>query len=266
MKKVLLIKASPRAGWSDRAAVTLAEMLGEKDVEVRTVALRDLAIGQCRGCGVCFGKGAKFCPMSEDAAQKLLSEMIWADGVVFVLPNYAMQVPGLLKNLIDRLSFVFHRPRLFGRVFMAVIAQGIYGGKEVHKYLNKTMEFWGFRPVKGAVVQGALYPNDTLSAEAERKTVEKLRKASGRFVKTLNSGKPKTPSFFRVAIYRSTRTAMQYFEDVLAPDRAHYQKNGWFDAPYYYKVAQGPFKRAFGALIDVSVRRSAKKNKKKILE
>ena len=120
--------------------------------------------------------------------------------------------------------------------------------------------------MKGAVVQGALYPNDTLSAEAERKTVEKLRKASGRFVKTLNSGKPKTPSFFRVAIYRSTRTAMRYYEDVLAPDRAHYQKHGWFDAPYYYKVAQGPFKRAFGALIDVSVRRSAKKNKKKILE
>ena len=217
MKKVLLIKASPRAGWSDRAAESFAEIFSEKDIEVRTVVLRDLAIGYCRGCGVCIGKGEASCPMREDAAQKILKEMLWADGVVFVTPNYALQVPGLLKNLIDRLSFVFHRPRLFGRVFMAIVVQGIHGGKGIHKYLNYTMEFWGFRPVKGAVLQGALYPNEKLAAEAERKNREKLLEAAGRFEKTLISGKLKTPSFFRVAIFRSTRSAMRHYEDVFPP-------------------------------------------------
>ena len=204
MKKALLLMASPRAGWSDGAAETLAEILAEKGVQVRTAAVREEEIGYCRGCGACMGRGEKACPMSGDGAQRLLSEMLWADGVVILTPNYALQVPALLKNLLDRLSFVFHRPRFFGRVFMPIIAQGIYGGRGVHKYLNDTMEFWGFRPVKGAVLQGALYPNEKLSAEAAGKNREKLGAAAGRFVDALNSERPKKPSFFRLMIFRTT--------------------------------------------------------------
>jgi len=109
MKKALLLKASPRAGWSDGAAETLAEILAEKGVEVRTAAVREEEIGYCRGCGACMGRGEESCPMSGDGAQRLLSEMLCADGVVILTPNYALQVPALLKNLLDRLSFVFHR-------------------------------------------------------------------------------------------------------------------------------------------------------------
>ncbi len=64
MKKALLLMASPRAGWSDGAAETLAEILAEKGVEVRTAAVREEEIGYCRGCGACMGRGEKACPMS----------------------------------------------------------------------------------------------------------------------------------------------------------------------------------------------------------
>jgi multimeric flavodoxin WrbA len=228
--------------------------------------VREEEIGYCRGCGACMGRGEESCPMSDDGAQRLLSEMLWADGVVILTPNYALQVPALLKNLLDRLSFVFHRPRFFGRVFMPIIAQGIYGGRGVHKYLNDTMEFWGFSPVKGAVLQGALYPNEKLSAEAAGKNREKLGAAAGRFVDALNSGKPRKPSFFRLMIFRTTRSSMKHFEDALEPDRAYFKERGWFDSPYYYPVALGPHKRLFGALADACVRRAAKKNAHRILE
>ncbi|MFZ5973904.1 MAG: flavodoxin family protein [Bacillota bacterium] len=263
MKKVLILEASPRSGWSAKAARMLEGLLTGKNIEVKTAALREEAIGYCRGCGVCIGKGEGYCPMHEDAAQKLLEEMLRADGVIIVTPNYALQVPGLLKNLLDRLSFVFHRPRLFGRVFMSVVISGVYGGPKINKYLNETMEFWGFRPVKGASIPGALYPNEQRSEETEEKSRQKITEAAARFIKALNSQKPRTPSFFRVAIFRATRTSMKHFDAALAPDRAHYEKNGWFDSAYYYSVALGPFKSLFGAFVDGVMKRMAKKERKR---
>ncbi len=32
---------------------------------------------------------------------------------------------------LDRLGFVFHRPRFFGKAFTSIVAQGIYGGGKI---------------------------------------------------------------------------------------------------------------------------------------
>lgn len=264
MKKVLILEASPRAGWSQKAARTLEEILSEKNMEVKTVALREMNIADCRGCAVCIGKGGRFCPNHEDDAQWILEEMLASDGVIFVTPNYALQITGLLKNLLDRLSFVFHRPRLFGRVFMPIVVQGVYGGSDINKYLNKTMEFWGFRPVKGAVIQGALYPNEKRREETETESCQSIAKAAARFEKTINAARPKTPSLFRVAIFRMTRSSMKLFDDALEPDRIYYETHGWFTAPYYYPVALGPFKSLFGAFMDSMIKRMSKRNSKRV--
>jgi hypothetical protein len=58
---------------------------------------------------------------------------------------------GINEELMDLLAFVFHRPRFFGKAFLAFVTQGIYGGNSVVKYLEKVGGFWGFNVVKDAV-------------------------------------------------------------------------------------------------------------------
>jgi hypothetical protein len=185
--------------------------------------------------------------------------MLESDGIVIVTPNYSLQVPGILKDMLDRLAFVFHRPRLFGKVFMPVVVQGVYGGGKILKYLNEVMEFWGVRTQPGIVLTGAVYPNSKKDPAAAAKDDAKLSKATDGFMEEMIHGKPKSPSLFRLFIYRMTRSSMKYFEEALPPDREYYEKMGWFIAPYYYPVRLNPFKAAVGALGDSMIRGMAKK-------
>ncbi|MGB9979655.1 NAD(P)H-dependent oxidoreductase [Methanobacterium sp.] len=72
--------------------------LGE--VEFEYVFLKDINLKTCRGCGVCFEKGEKFCPLKDDRPM-LEEKMHNADGVIFTSPNYVFNVSGIIKNFID---------------------------------------------------------------------------------------------------------------------------------------------------------------------
>jgi acyl-coenzyme A synthetase/AMP-(fatty) acid ligase len=57
-----------------------------------------------------------------------------------------------MKSFLDRLAFVFHRPRFFGKTFTAIVTQGIFGGGSIRKYLEDTGESFGFHVTKGSCV------------------------------------------------------------------------------------------------------------------
>ena len=44
-----------------------------------------------------------------------------------------------IKNaqLLTRPGFIFHRPRFFGKAFTSIIAQGIYGAKDIAEQAAK---------------------------------------------------------------------------------------------------------------------------------
>ena len=101
-------------------------------VEDEIVILTGHRLGICRGCKQCFAKGEEFCPLNDDR-DVLIEKMMASDGVVFASPNYSFQVSATMKMFLDRLGFVFHRPRFFGKTFTSIISQGIYGGKNIVK-------------------------------------------------------------------------------------------------------------------------------------
>ncbi len=103
----------------------------------------------CRGCKNCFRKGEEFCPLKDDR-DVLIEKMMTSDGVVFATPNYSYQVSAIMKMFLDRLGFVFHRPRFFGKTFTSIVAQGIYGGSKIVKYLDFVGMGLGFNVVKGS--------------------------------------------------------------------------------------------------------------------
>jgi multimeric flavodoxin WrbA len=258
MKKVLIIEASPRKGFCKRIGDSLTDKL-RNHYELDVVSLSELTIQPCKGCASCLFAGSGKCPVRDDDAIVVLEKMIWADGIIFILPNYALGVPALLKNLFDRLAYIFHRPRLFHKVCLPIIVQGVIGGKKIAEYVNEVMSYWGMHPVKGAVVTGGVYVGKAKSSQMEQKDDRIISEAIERFSKEIHRTKARVPSLFRLLLFRMVRTSMKYSEEVLPPDKAYYQRMGWFESNYYYDVKLNPLRRALGAMSDLFAKQMATK-------
>lgn len=260
MKKVLVIDSGLKPGWTKKTADMVIEYLGRSgNYEIDRINLRDEQIMPCQGCAICLDRGEEKCRNYKDSADKIINRMLLADGIITVSPNYSLQVPANLKTLYDRLAYVFHRPRLFGKTSMAIVVQGVYGGKKVTKYIDELMSFWGCSTVKGAVISGALYPNSKVSQAVQNKTRDKLTAAVQRMTRAIDNYKPRHPSFFRLAIFRMTRSSMKYSPEALSADKKYYTENGWMESKYYYPVKLEPVHAVFGAMIDGMIKNMIRK-------
>lgn len=243
MKKVLIILGSARKGNTYFATQELEKALDGIAI-VKYVFLNELNLQFCNGCKLCFDKGEWNCPL-KDNRDKLITEMVKADGVVIATPNYAFHVSARVKNMIDRMSYFFHRPAFFGKVFMPVVSQGIMGGNKITKYLEKCAADFGFASVKGVCVT-TLEP---MSEEQIEKIKKHIQKASIRFIKALTNKPSEVPSLYRLMMFRMTRSGIKHAK-VQLYDYEYYEKNKWFDLPFYYPVKLPIVKRVFGRLFD----------------
>jgi multimeric flavodoxin WrbA len=247
LKKVTAFIGSQQKRLTYRAVQefeTNLKSLGE--VQFEYVFLKDYRLEFCKSCCMCFEKGEDSCPLKDDR-DALLKKIYGSDGVIIATPNYSFQVSAQVKNLLDRMSFVLHRPRFFGKTFTAVVAQGMFGGKKIQKYLQTIAGNWGFRPVDGCTVR-ALGPADTRD---EIKLARTVKKASARFYKELTRPAPAVPSLFRLMIFRLARKSIQNLQNEKFRDYRYYRDNGWFTSDYYYGVPLGIFKKLAGALFDL---------------
>lgn len=263
MKKILILDSGVREGFTKVLSDTVCERLSSR-YEIERITLRDEKIERCTGCCACLIAGSSHCPLKQDSCHSILHKLMQADGIVFLVPNYSLQVPGKLKDLLDRLAFVFHRPRLFHKVFLPLVVQGVFGGGNVCSYLNKVLRFWGCRTVKGSVLSGGVYTKEISDKLFSEKNMEKLNRALLLFEKELQKKKAAKPSLFQLLVYRSTRSSMLYFDEVLPADKAYFQKNGWNTQDYYYPVKLGVFKGLMGKLVDSQMKALAKKQKNQV--
>lgn len=257
MKKVLIIEASSRNGFSSQVAKQIQTEMSKRAI-VEVVELRNHEISRCKGCCVCLSVGSSSCPLRHDDVKLILEKIEESDGVIFVTPNYSLSVPGILKDLFDRLAFVFHRPRLFGKACLPVVVQGVYGGNKVAKYINEAMGFWGMKEVKGVVLSGGIYPKQGLKNDITEKNSKAIMKALEKFSKALDNEKPVKPTLFKLMIFRMTRSSMKYFDEALEPDKKYFEAKGWLDSDYYYDVEINPIKKIIGNFFDIMVRRMAR--------
>jgi multimeric flavodoxin WrbA len=222
------------------------------DIEFEYVDLSASKLEFCLGCKRCFLEGEECCP-SKDDRDLLLGKLERVDGVIFATPNYAFQVSGRMKNMIDRLAFLYHRPRFFDKAFTAVVAQAFFGGGGILKYLEGVGANLGFHVSKGCVVS-ALDPMTDAQREALRKAAAKT---ADRFYRELFRPVP-PPSFFRLFIFRMARTSLSFVDDSFR-DRRYYKERGWFESDYYYPVRLGLAKKLAGKAFDLFGRRVSAK-------
>lgn len=106
MKKIIVVKGSPRAnGNSDTMADAAIAAMG-KDVEVIEFALRDKTVNGCKGCGGC--KGEKIGCVQKDDMAALIDELRSCDGLILASPVYFGYITGPCKTFIDRLYALFN--------------------------------------------------------------------------------------------------------------------------------------------------------------
>ncbi len=244
MKKVTAFVGTPSKKHTHRAVGRFLEGLRSfGDIETETVVLSDYALGTCRGCKICFIKGEAACPLKDDR-DVLIGKIRSADGVIFATPNLSFQVSALTKIFLDRLGYVFHRPQFFGRTFTSIVAQGIYGGQKIVRYLDFAARGMGFNTVKGSYFT-AFDP----MTEAERARIEaRLDRHARRFHQRLMGPAFPVPSAMWVAGFHMARTSIGLELDDTSYDWRYYRDQGWFASDYYYPARVGPVKKAVGRL------------------
>jgi multimeric flavodoxin WrbA len=255
MKKITAFVGSARKQHTFNAVCQfLSSLQSRGDIEYEIVRLSDCELETCSGCKLCLDKGEEFCPFQDDR-DLLIEKMMTSDGVVFASPNYSFQVSAIMKKFLDRLGFVFHRPRFFGKVFTSIVVQGIYGGPKIVEYLDFVGNGLGFNVVKGSCLTSL----EPMTAEAKRKNDSILEAQSRRFYDRLSQPPHPVPTLFKLMIFRMSRTAIALMLNETYRDYTYYRDKGWFESDYFYPARLNPLKKAAGSLFDYTALRSAKK-------
>lgn len=246
MKKVTAFIGSAQKHATYKAVCEFEKYLKSyEEIDFEYIFLKDYRLDYCRGCKLCFDKGEELCPLRDDR-DLLIEKLNNSDGVIFATPNYSFHVSASMKNLLDRLAFIFHRPRFFGKVFTSIVAQGIFGGGSIIKHLGNMGENFGFRVTKGCVLK-TLEP---VTKEVQEKNKHKIKKASERFYRELKRSHSPSPSLFRLMMFRMSRTSIKEMLNDKYCDYRYYKEKGWFKKDYYYDVSLGPFKKLTGRIFD----------------
>jgi multimeric flavodoxin WrbA len=254
MKRVVAFVGSGRKGFTYAATVQFLDHLKAMGgVETELVRLSDYHIGTCRGCCACMTRGEEFCPLKDDR-DLLIGKIMAADGVVLATPNYAFQVSGLTKVFLDRLGFVMHRPRFFGKTFTSLVSQGVYGGGKLVDYLGFAGGALQMNVVKGSVV----LTRAPISPEQQKKNDRILADHAQRYYRRLQGPALSSPPWLALFFFHMGRTLMRLETDDSMVDYRYYTEQGWFQSDYYYPVAMGPVKRTAGKVIDAFFERTAK--------
>jgi len=222
------------------------------NVEYEIVVLSDYNLKICRGCKLCLDKGEELCPMRDDR-DMLMKKIDQSNGVLFASPNYSFQVSGIMKVFLDRFGYLFHRPQYFGKTYTSIVAQGVYGGKNIVKYLDFVGNGLGFNIVRGLVIK-TLEP---MTEKARFRTKHAIEKQARKYHIRLQKQDYPKPSLFKLMVYRMSRTSMKMMLDEKYRDYRYFTEKGWFESDYYYPVHLNLFKRTMGRLFDFAARKLA---------
>ena len=179
----------------------------------------------------------------------LENKILSANGVIFLTPVYAMNMPALMKNFMDRFAFTMHRPRFFKQYTMVIAVTGAVGLKETIKSISQ-LKFSGFNIVQtlGLKAQNPL-ENVNLT---DKKIIRKIEINAENFYKTRKCKKVIKPSFINILAFNFQRKCFSKLNPDKSADWKYFSENGWFNSNchYYIKNVKISFiKRIFQKLL-----------------
>ncbi|MHA1699864.1 MAG: flavodoxin family protein [Promethearchaeota archaeon] len=96
-------------------------------IKVELVLLKDFDIKPCIGCDACL-KGD--CPLDDDDDyRRIQDKLINAQALIIASPNYFLNMPGILKNFLDRSRRLkMNRNMLQNKIFGSIVSSGLRNG------------------------------------------------------------------------------------------------------------------------------------------
>ncbi|GBU24384.1 FMN reductase [Fibrobacteria bacterium R8-3-H12] len=251
--KILVIHGSMRKGNTYALAnEILSRLLVNQDVEIIEFNVADLNLPFCSSCHLCLLKGEQHCP-HRAVMEKIQTALAECDGVIFSGAVYMRGLNAAMKNVIDHLAYLFHRPALFGKKGIVVITTAGSGEGSVTKYLKMILGFWG---VNGAfIVSKKMRNHNAKPGEALKlsaKEIVKFDKVVSRFYNLIKSKRPIPPSLKSIAIHNTIRAVSLSPYTESKSDAEYWSKDGFCNKAY--PVRAGFFKYLIGTLVYSSVK------------
>lgn len=253
---------SPRKGNTYRAVKKIEEsMRSMGNVEFEYIMLKDAGLSQCSGCFVCFVKGENHCP-HKDSAHIIEQKMHDADGIIFATPVYGMNVSALMKTFVDRFSYIFHRPRFFGKKALLLSTTGALGNKESLNYLKLVAGIWGFEVVHSV---GLVTPPVPIPTRKEQENNRKLEKAALEFYNTFQT-KRCSPRLRDILVFHAQKASFSIPGLTSPVDYTYWNEKGWLNpkAKYYANVPVNPVYNAIGWISEKILRRKILKDQAEV--
>ncbi|MBN2425304.1 MAG: flavodoxin family protein [Calditrichaceae bacterium] len=216
------------------------------NIEYEIVSLSDCRLNICKGCKQCLDRGEERCSLKDDR-DLLIEKMNHSDGVVFASPNYSFNVSGFMKIFLDRLGYIFHRPRYFGKTFTGIVVEGIYGGKKIMEYFDFIGKGLGFNVVNSCCLNSL----EPMTEKDQKKFNSIIDRQSKKFYRELVKKSYPVPGFFDLMVFRMARTSIGLTLDESWRDYTYYRENGWFKSGYYYPAPLNPVKKLTGIFFDL---------------
>lgn len=260
--QILAIMGSPHKGNTFEITERFESSIkSHGEVDFQYIHLKESDIHPCKGCFLCFYKGEKHCPQKDDI-MSIRNQMEEADGVVFVTPVYAMHVSYLMKLFIDRLAYVCHRPRFFGKYAVAISAAGNIrlGVKETLAYLKTIAVQWGFEYVDQLGYSAVPKITDIPVMGNKR---DRLDEVAARFYFAIRDKKPRKLTIGDHLMFRCMQTMYNMMEDKSPADYQYFKKNGWLDKNTKYfvdEVKANPFNDIFARAMAGLMKRDFEKH------
>jgi multimeric flavodoxin WrbA len=176
----------------------------------------------CRGCRLCFDRGEGHCPLKDDLLA-VKEKMRAADAVILGSPVYVNDVSGIVKNWIDRLAHVCHRPEFAGKCAYLIATVGDSPTSHTLRTMNIALSTWGFHIVGQRGFQTGALMKPPLLAERYQAEIEGI--ARKLYIATRERHFT-NPSFLSLMTFRIQQNAYQRAaRDTL--DYAYWKGHGW---------------------------------------
>ena len=233
---VLFISGSNRINGNTANILSLlANTLQEQsdNLVIEFIYLGKHNIRICKGCRTCFNLGEENCPLNDDVPI-ILSKMQAADLLVLASPVYVSAVSGLMKNWIDRLAYICHRPAFSGKPAFVITTSGGSPAGSTIKTMQVALLTWGFHLCGSASFNmGAGMPED----EIVQRYSGKINRSTQKILKRLNKQSKAKPSLAELVTFRIQQAAWKKAaKDSL--DYKHWHKHGWLEPGCSYYTSE----------------------------
>ena len=220
-------------------------------LDFETLFLGDLDIRPCRGCRACFDRGEEACPL-QDAIPLIRAKMDAADALLLASPVYVDDVSGLVKNWMDRLAYLCHRPALGGKCAYPLATVGSSNAGHALRTMNTALLTWGYHLVgQMGLKMGAL-----ATAEELLRYQPAANKVADKLFCAVTQQHALNPTFISLMAFKIQQLAWQR-EPPGSWDYGYWQGQGWLTPPctFYLPHRANPVKVTLARLVGAIIAR-----------